>query len=124
MTNANKTISLFFAAMLFMLGICTQEYCLLLTSQPQNAQVENSRSYFSTEKPDLLFINRHEERVIYSIKNLPGPNLKSLPNYVSCNSLSLEERILSINSWYLSYSEIVDRSLSNSDIVFPFHYFW
>jgi hypothetical protein len=119
-----KTSSMFFAAVLFFLNICTQNYSLLPSLHLQNTQSENSVSYFPAEKTGLLFLTRQEERDVYSIKNLPVPIQKNHTNYINCNSLSLEGRILSINSGYLSYALIVDRSLANSDIVFPFHYFW
>jgi len=124
MSKVTKTTGLFFAAMLIFLSISTENYGLLLTSHLQNAQSENSDSYFSTEKPDLLFLYRNDERQVNSVRNLPVPSLKNHPNDIHYNSLSLEIRILSINSGYLSYSVIVDRNLTNSDIVFPFHYFW
>ena len=124
MSKVTKTTGLFFAAMLIFLSISTENYGLLLTSHLQNAQSENSDSYFSTEKPDLLFLYRNDERQVNSVRNLPVPSLKNHPNDIHYNSLSLEIRILSINSGYLSYSVIVDRNLTNSDIVFPFHSFW
>lgn len=124
MNKTYKTISLFFAATLFALSIITQEYCLLLTTYTQHDRIENSHSYFSTEKPDFIFLIRQEERVVFSVKNLTGPDLKIFPNYICYNSLSLEERIISLNSEYLCYSEVVNISLPGSDIVFPFHYFW
>jgi hypothetical protein len=124
MSKLFKTTALFFAAMLFFLSICTQNYGLLLISHLQNTQSEDSDSYYSTEKPELLFLDRHEERLVNSVKNLPVPSFKNHPNNIHCNSLSPEVRIKSINSGYLSYSMIVDRNLTNSDIVFPFHYFW
>jgi hypothetical protein len=124
MSNVYKTSALFFAAMLGFLSTCSQNYGVLIPSPLQNSQSENSVSYFSTEKPELLFLDRHEERLVNSVKNQPVPSLKNHPNNFNYNSLSPEVRILSINSGYLSYSLIVDRSLTNSDIVFPFHYFW
>jgi hypothetical protein len=124
MSRMIKTTGLFFAAMLFFLSISTENYGLLLTSQLQNSQSENSDSYFSKEKPDLLFLNRHEERLVYSVKNLPVPSLKNHSNDNYSNCLSPEVRILSINSGYLSYSETLYRNLTNHDIIFPFHYFW
>lgn len=124
MSKVTKTTGLFFAAMLIFLSISTENYGLLLTSHLQNAQSENSDSYFSTEKPDLLFLYRNDERQVNSVRNLPVPSLKNHPNDFHYNSLSREIRILSINSRYLSYSVIVDRNLTNSDIVFPSHYFW
>lgn len=124
MSKVTKTTGLFFATMLIFLSISTENYGLLLTSHLQNAQSENSDSYFSTEKPDLLFLYRNDERQVNSVRNLPVPSLKNHPNDIHYNSLSLEIRILSINSGYLSYSVIVDRNLTNSDIVFPSHYFW
>ena len=124
MSNVYKTTALFFAAMLIFLSISAENYGLLLTSHIQNTQSENSDSYFSTDKPDLLFLYRNDERQVNSARNLPVPDLKIHPNNIHHNCTSPETRILSINSGYLSYSVIVDRSLTNSDIVFPFHYFW
>jgi len=124
MSKVYKTTALFFAAMLFILSICTQDYGLLLTSHLQNAQSENSEYNFSTETPNLLFITRQEERVVYSVKNLPVPSLKNYSNDNHSYSLSPEVRILSLNSGYLSYSGTICSNLENVDIVYPFHYFW
>jgi hypothetical protein len=115
---------LFFAALLVFMSGSTENYGLLLTSHLQNAQSENSDSYFSTEKPDLLFLYRNDEKQVNSVRNLPVPGFKNHPNDICNNSFFPEIRILSINSGYISYSMIADRSLTNSDIVFPFHYFW
>jgi len=124
MSKVTKTIGLFFAAMLFFLSISTEKYGFLLTSQLQNNQSENSDSFFSKEKPDLFFLNRHEERLVYSVKNLPVPSLKNHPNDYHRNCLFPELRILSISTGYLSYSMTLYRNLTNNDIIFPFHYFW
>ena len=124
MSKLTKTTALFFVAMLFFISLSTENYGLLLTSQLQNAGSENSGSYLSTEKPNLFFLNRHEERLETSVKSLPNSKLKNQINDVCSNSISTEVRILSINSGYLSYSVTVYRNLTNSDIVFPFHYFW
>jgi hypothetical protein len=124
MSNVYKTSALFFAALLFFLGICTQNYVGLITSPLQNTQSDNSVSYFSTEHPELLFLYRIDERQVNSFKNLPVPSLKNYSNNIPDNSLSTEIKLLSIHSGYLSYSVNVDRGLTNSDIVFPFHYFW
>jgi hypothetical protein len=124
MSNLYKTAALFFAAMLFIIGTCTQNYGLLLTSNIHNAQSEKSDSYYSTEKPEFLFLFRNDERQINSGRNLPEQCFKNYSKNIQDNSLSPEIRLLSINSGYLSYSAIFERSLTNSDIVFPYHYFW
>jgi hypothetical protein len=124
MSNVYKTTTLFFAAMLLLMSICTQNYSLLLTSYLQNDKSENSDSYFSTEKPDLLFLYRQEEKIVYSIKNLPVPSLRNNSHDNQSYSLSPEVRILSLNSGYLLYSETICRNLGNIDIIYPFHYFW
>ncbi len=124
MSKLTKTTALFFVAMLFFISLSTENYGLLLTSQLQNTGSENSGSYLSTEKPNLFFLNRHEERLETSVKSLPNSKLKNQINDVCSNSISTEVRILSINSGYLSYSVTVYRNLTNCDIVFPFHYFW
>lgn len=124
MSKVTKTTALFFAAMLFFMSISTENYGLLLTSHLQNTGFENSGSYFSKEEPNPLFLSRHEERLVTSVKDLPVTGSKNNPTDFHSNSLSSEVRLLSINSGYLSYSVTVDRNLTNSDIVFPFHYFW
>lgn len=124
MSKVTKPTGLFFAAMLIFLSISTANYGLLLTSPPQYAKSENTDSYFSTEKPDILFLFRNDERQINSVKNLPEPSFKNHPNSIHYSTLSPEIRISNINSGYFSYSVTVDRSLTNSDIIFPSHYFW
>ena len=124
MSNVYKSFAIFYATILFFLGICAQNYIALITSPLQNTQSENSVSFFSTEHPELLFLYRIDERQVNSVKNLPVPSLKNYSNNIQDNNLSPEIRLLSINSGYLSYSVIVDSGLTNSDIVFPFHYFW
>jgi hypothetical protein len=124
MGKVTKTSGLFFVAMLIFLSICTENYGLLSTSPLQYSQSENSGFCFSKEKPDFLFLYRNDERQINSVRNLPGPSFKNHTNYIRCNNISLEIKISGINSGYLSYAMIVNRSLTSSDIVFPSHYFW
>jgi hypothetical protein len=124
MSKSLKTMAMFFVVMLFFLSIYTQNNSVILTSHLENTQSENTVSYFSTEKPELIFIDRHEERQVNSVKNLPIPSFKNQSNNINYNCLSPEIRIANIDSEYLSYSEIVERSMTNSDKVFPFHYFW
>lgn len=124
MNNKYRAIALLFSIMLFFLSICTQNDGLLLASPQQYTKSENSDSYFSTDKPDIIFLSRQEERVKYSVKNLPVPGLKNYPGDNHNYSLSHEVRILSLNSGYLSYSGTIYGDLKNIDIVYPFHYFW
>jgi hypothetical protein len=124
MSKINKTIGLFFAAMLVILSISAENNSLLLTSQVRDSQSDNSPSYFSTEKPDLFFLNRQDEKLVNSVKNLPVPSLKNHLNDFQWNCLSTEVKISIINSEYLSYSVTVDPNFISHDIIFPFHYFW
>jgi hypothetical protein len=124
MSKVTKTTALFFAAMIFFISISTENYGLLITSHIQNTGSENSGSYFSKEEPVPLFLSRHEERLVTSVKDLPVTSSKNNPTDFHSNRLLNEVRLLSINTRYLSYSVTVDRNLTNSDLVFPFHYFW
>ncbi len=124
MSKINKTIGLFFAAMLVFLSISAENNSLLLTSQYKNSQSDSSPSYFSTEKPDLFFLNRQEEKLVSSVKNLPVPSLKNHLNDFQWNCLFTEVRLSIINSEYLSYSVTLDPNFTSHDIIFPFHYFW
>jgi hypothetical protein len=124
MNKVRKITGLFFAALLFSLSIVTEHYGLQLASNLQKSHSENSDIYFSGEKTDFFFVFRNNERQVNSFRNLPVQSFKSHQNEINFNNFSPETRILSINSRYISYSAIIDRSLSTSDIVFPFHYFW
>jgi len=124
MSKVIRTTALFFAAILFFLSTSTQNYGLYITSHLQNTPAENTDSYYSTENPKLLFLYRNDERQVNSGRNVPTPSLKNYSNNIQYKSLSPEIRLLSINSRYYLFSLIVERSLTNSDIVFPFHYFW
>jgi hypothetical protein len=124
MKEVTKTTALFFAAVLFFLSTSTENYSLLLTSKLQNTASENSGSYLSTGNPDLFFLNRHEERLVTSVKNLPVTNLRNYINNFNNNSLSPEIRLSGNGSVYLLYSESVYLNLTNINIIFPFHYFW
>jgi hypothetical protein len=124
MSKVTKISGLFFVAMLLFLSISTENYSLSLTSQLQSSQPNSSDSYFSTEKPDLFLLNRQEQRLAYSVKNLPVASIKNHPNNFHGNCLSPEVRISGIDSGYLSYSVTLYRNFTSHDIIFPFHYFW
>ena len=101
MSKVTKTTALFFAAMLFFISISTENYGLLLTSHLQNTGFENSGSYFSKEEPNPLFLSRHEERLVTSVKDLPVTGSKNNPTDFHSNRLSNEVRLfLVILSWY------------------------
>lgn len=124
MSKNNKIFGLFFTAVLVFLSMSTVNNSWFLISQYQNSKSDNSASYFSTEKPDLFFLNRHEEKLVSSVKNLPVPSLKNHVTDIQWNCLSTEVKISIINSEYLSYSLKVDPNFTSHDIIFPFHYFW
>lgn len=124
MSNLYKTAALLFSVVLLYINTNTFNYWLLVTSNLQNTGCESLSSYFPIENPNLFISNRHGERFLNSIKNLPDSSFKNHANDYYNISLSSEIRKLKINSEYLSYSETINRNLTNSDIVFPFHYFW
>jgi hypothetical protein len=124
MRKVTRIIGLFFASVLFFFSISIENYSFLLATQLQNSQSENSDTYYSPEKPILFFLNLQEQRLVYSVKNLPVPSLKSHPGDFHWNCLFPKAKISCINSGYLSYSLTLYRSLTNNVIIFPFHYFW
>jgi hypothetical protein len=124
MSKVIRITGLFFAVMLFFLSISAKSYDLILKSDLQNKGTENSGFYFSNPDAVPLFINRQEERLVTSGQNLPVYGSKINLTDLYSNRLSNEIRLLSINSEFLSVSLIADRTLSNCDLVFPFHYFW
>jgi hypothetical protein len=124
MNRLSNFIALIFAVMLSYISIHTVDYGLYLSSQVHQERSDSPASVFSSEKPGLLFLNRQEGRFVRAIKNLPVTHLKTpLINFYS-TKLSTGLRVLKINREYLTYPVTVYRNLKNSDIVFPFHYFW
>jgi hypothetical protein len=124
MSKVTKTTALFFAAMIFFVSISTQNYALLLTSDLRAIGSENSVSYFSAPDKIPLFLNRQQEKLVTSAKDLPVYGSKINLTDLYTNRLSNELRLLNINSDYLSFSVIDYRNFTNSEIVFPFHSFW
>jgi hypothetical protein len=124
MSKVTKSTALLFSLILFFLSIITENYGLFLTSHLQGKGSENSGSYFSKVEPNPLFLNRHEQRLVLSVKDLPVTSSKINSTDIHSIRLTLEVRLLSINSGVISNSVTVDRNLTNRDIVFPFHYFW
>ncbi len=124
MSKGSKISGLFFIALLLFLSIRSGNYGFLLTSQLQSSQTENLDSYLSAGELDLFFLNCHEERSIFSSDNLPIPCLKKHLNDLNFDPLSLEKRILSVSSDYLTYSGRLQRSLTNVEIIYPFHSHW
>jgi hypothetical protein len=124
MSKGSKISGLFFIALLLFLSIRSGNYGLLLTSQLQSNQTESSDSYFSMGKLDLAFLNRPEERTGSSVENLPIPSLKNHLAHFNCDLLCLEKRIFSVSSGYLSHSIRLYRSLTNVEIIYPFHSHW
>jgi hypothetical protein len=124
MNRLSKLIALIFAVLLSYVSIYTVDYGHYLTSQIHQDRSGDPASAFSTEKPELLFLNRQEGRFVRAIKNLPVTHLKTpVINFCSAK-LSSGLVALKINLEYLLYPVTIYRNLKNSDIIFPFHYFW
>jgi hypothetical protein len=124
MNNVIKTTALLFAALLLYISISCEYYSSPHKSPLLNTEPDNTVSFFSTEKPDLFFLNPQESRMETSTRNLPVSHLKNSINDLFFRRLFPEIRLSTLNQTYLSYSLTVDLSLSNSNIVYPFHTFW
>jgi hypothetical protein len=124
MNNVIKTTALLFAALLFYISISCEYYASPNESPLLNTEHDNTVSFFSTEKPDLFFLNPQEGRIETSSRNLPVTDLKNSINDLFFKRISPEIKLSTLNPTYLSYSVTVDLCLTNSDIVFPFHTFW
>jgi hypothetical protein len=124
MSRLSKIIALIFAVLLSYISIHTADYSLYLTSHLHDITSDNTGSVFSSEKPELLFLNRQEGKFVKTLKNLLVNNIKThVINFYSDKLLS-DFKVLRISREYLSYPVTVYRNLKNCDIVFPFHYFW
>lgn len=130
MSNFSKLTAIFFAIMLSYVSISKDNYEKSLPVSFQGTGTERSSASFSevSEAPlqDIFCLQRHIEHVVNPVNSFPAPtsNLKDHPGVFSGISFSIESRIQSIASQYLSHSKEIDRSLTISDIIFPFDYFW
>jgi hypothetical protein len=124
MKHLYNITAVIFTVILLYVSIHTADYGLYVASQMQDNVTHNSGTIYSSEKPDLVFINRQDGRFVTAVRNFPVSGFKIFLINIYSNKLSLDFRTLRINPEYLSYQEVVERSLKVSDIVFPFHYFW
>lgn len=122
MNKGLKISGLFFISILLFLCLRPGD-TIITTSQLQNSKPESTDSYFSTVTIDLFILNRHEERSVFSIKNLPIALIKQIGYYKS-NFLLLEKRTFNIISRYICHSFLLKRNPSIFEIIFPFHYYW
>lgn len=127
MSNLSKLTAIFFAILLSYVSIHQDNYEKPLHTTFQGAGEERAPAYFS-EIPlqDVFCLQRQIEHVVNPVNSFPAPtsNLKDHPGVFSSISFSIESRIQSISSQYLSHSQEIHRSLTIGDIIFPFDYFW
>lgn len=124
MPKGSKISGVFFILILLVLSIKWGDYNVL-KSQLHSSGPENPDYCSSTSKLDLFFLNHHpEERAFFSDNNLRTPVLKEHLTDTKFDPLSLEKRIFSVSSGYLSYSVRLQPSLTNVEIIYPFHSHW
>jgi hypothetical protein len=124
MSNLSRLTAIFFSVTLLYISAYSENYSRLITSGIQNSLGEYLSPFFAIENPNLYLPNRQGEGSLKSVKDLPVSNFKTNSIDLSTGNLSREIIKLFSSSQSISYSEIIYPSLTNIDIVFPFHYFW
>lgn len=122
--NRLKATAILFSALLFFSSIITEKYCSILNSQFLSSGQENLSLNTPAGTPSLFVLNRNGERLVASIRNLPVDRSANQISDFQTTIQSTGLKKLIINSDYLQYSRTISRNLPNSDIIFPFHYFW
>jgi hypothetical protein len=124
MSNFLKTTAIFFSSLLFFINIITENYCFAVNYKNLTPGQESLRSDLPFENLNQFLLNRHGEKLVSTIRNIPLFNLRSQPFDIHNNRLSSETGKLRISPEYLLSSESISRNLTTSVIIFPFHYFW
>jgi hypothetical protein len=124
MSNLYKIVALFSATATFLVNTSTENYGLLLNSKPLNSRYKTIGTYCSIERPDLFVLDRFGEKSLASFKHFSVSNLKNQANSCYCSSLSSEIKKSGIYIEYFTSPATICRNLTNSDIIYPFHYFW
>ena len=68
-------------------------------------------------------LQQAEERVSF-VNHFPAPPFKHQHNGPAATLHAFELRLQAVASRYILYARAISRSLTSSDIIFPFHYFW
>lgn len=123
MPKGSKISGLFFIVILLFLNLRSEDSGVP-ASDIQNGRHNDSASIFSSGNTDIFFLNHHEERGSFSLKNLPLPCFAKHINHPDCELYPVEKRIFSEISGYLSYAIRVEPGLANVEIIYPFHCFW
>lgn len=124
MRNLSKITAILFSCVLFFSSIITEKYCFILNSHSLTSAEENLSSRIPDEIPDYFLLNRNGEHLVALAKNMPAFSLGGQSSDIYSNTLLSEPKKLRKNSEYLHSSGTISRNLPNSDIIFPFHYFW
>lgn len=119
-----KTAAIFFSSVLFSASIITDYYCLEANSKTLASGQESLSPHLPFENLSQFLSNRHGERLISTIKNIPVFNIRNQTVDTHNKCLFCDPGKPGISPEYLSYSETISSNLTASDIVFPFHYFW
>jgi hypothetical protein len=101
-----------------------ENYSRISEWESLNNTSENSFSFSSSEKPDYFYLPPQRLISVSPAANQTFHLISYYTNKISVGGLSAEIKIVSTFLEYLYFSETISRSLSISDIVFPFHYFW
>ena len=124
MSKLSKFSAILFAIMLSFVSISRDHYEPLLTTVIPGTDGEH-HTYFSEKNfSDVFCSHRQADHAVSPVNQLPAPGSKIHPTDFSEGLFSIELRIRSITSLYLSNSEKIYPGLAVSDIIFPFHYFW
>ncbi|AKD05013.1 hypothetical protein POKO110462_18670 [Pontibacter korlensis] len=69
-------------------------------------------------------LHRSSDSVVSSVSTPSSPNLKNHSSDLFAGAFAFWLSLPSSGFLYLAYSRYIERGLSISDNIFPFHYFW
>lgn len=125
MNNLSKYFGIFFVLMLALISISKEyhEVVLPVTVQ-EKADFPPSSQVLAKQLNDIYWVQQQTGQLVSTSNSYPVPDSKINSYNFLKGSFSLEQRIGSQTTTYLSYSRKIFPSYAAAAIIFPFHYFW
>ncbi|MBD1396462.1 hypothetical protein H9Q13_04740 [Pontibacter sp. JH31] len=124
MNKLTRYLLLLFASVLALPGWQADDRAAVFCAVEQAVAEEHTQASLSAgESIKSPSLTRAEEQISL-FQHLPGPSSKNDSKGAGFLSFTAELQLQRAITQYIASAVNLNRSLSGSDIIFPFHYFW
>lgn len=125
MNSLSKYFGIFFALVLGLTSISKEYHEVVLpVAVQEKADFPASSQVLAKQLNDIFCVQQQTGQLVSTSNSYPVPDSKINSYNLLKGSCSLEQRIGSLSTTYLSFSRRIFPSYAATAIIFPFHYYW